>query len=280
MNLQNTDNVSMGRIANILLILLTIAVLTPIVILFFNSMKTALEVHTNLLAFPKDLRLDNFAESWKIGNFIVAFRNSSIVAGLTIFLVFFSAGLAAYALSRYPSQKGMDVVAILFLIGMTLPPQFFLVPLYFMARKLHLTNSLLGISFIYTAFYLSFSVFFLRAYFVGIPASVEDAARIDGCSEFGLLWRIIFPLAKPAFASLAVILAMWTWNEFIFAYTFLHNESVHTVSVRFLSFTGRFVVRVGLQNAAGVTVVAPIMIFYILFQRTFIEGLSKGSFKG
>lgn len=266
------------RPIHIVLIIVVLVTLAPILLLLVNTVKTDIELHSNIIGLPRNINFRNFREAWIAANFPIAFRNSLIVTALTIVIILPIAGLAAYAMARY-NLRGMTGIGLIFLTGMTLPAQLFIIPLYATFRKIGIANTLIVLPLIYTGIYMPFSTFLLRAYFLGLPKELEDAARVDGCSEFALLYRIIFPLATPVFGSLAVIVGMWVWNEFFFAHTFLHDASVQTVSLKFLFFTTRFGVSTGPQYAAGLIVIAPIILFYIFLHRKFIEGISGGGLR-
>jgi raffinose/stachyose/melibiose transport system permease protein len=132
---------------------------------------------------------------------------------------------------------------------------------------------------IYCAIYLPFSIFLLRSYFLGLPSEIEDAARVDGCGEFGVFQHVIVPLSWPAFATVALIVGIWSWNEFLFAITFLHKPEVSTVPVRVMQFTGQYVTSYAYISAAGVTMILPAIALFLILQRRFIQGMIAGGLK-
>jgi raffinose/stachyose/melibiose transport system permease protein len=155
----------------------------------------------------------------------------------------------------------------------------YIIPLFVIWRRLNLTDNLLGIIIIYCAIYMPFSIFLLRSYFLGLPTEIEDAARVDGCGELGVFRHVIVPLSWPAFASVAVIVGIWSWNEFLFAITFLHSPETSTVAVRYTAFTGQYSANYAQISAAGVIMMAPAMGLFLLLQRRFIQGLVAGGLK-
>jgi len=272
-----------GRIAKVLLyvalIILAISVVLPVGLLFLNSVKSNAEVRINILGWPEKFHFENFVEAWKIANYTVAFKNSLIVTGSTILIVCLIAGLAAYALSRL-RVPGADAVLVYFLSVMALPAFLYIVPLFFLWKELALLDSLLGIIIIYSALFLPFSIFLLRAFMLSLPTQLEDAARIDGCSEMTVFTRIILPLSKPAFLAVAVIVGMWAWNEFLFAITFLHDPSIKTAPIKYYAFVGRFHSNLSYINATAFLLILPIMTLYIFLQKHMMQGMTSGAFKG
>jgi len=230
------------------------------------------------LNFPMIFRLQNYIDTWRAGNYWQAYKNSFMVGLSTIIIICIVAGLTAYALSFLKFPK-MDLVAFYFLSATAIPAQIYIVPLYAYCQKFGLTNSLLGIIIIYCAYYLPVSIFLLRSYFLSIPKEICDAAKIDGCSNLQIFWRIVLPLAKSGYATLILILAYWTWNEFFFAVTFLHNTRLQTVSIRYLHFTESHFTNFAYVSSGGIITILPIMLICILLQKRFIAGLSQGALK-
>lgn len=276
---QRRRGISPSALAHVPLIVLALFALGPLVLLVLNAFKSNDEANFNPIGWPSSWHLENFPHAWSEGGLGVAMRNSVIVSFVSIAGVCLVAGLGAYALAKL-DMRGKGIITAYFLGTTTLPAQLFLVPLFFLWLRLHLVNSLPGIIIIYVAVYTPFSMFLLRAYFVGLPTDLLDAARIDGATEYQVYWRIVVPLAKPAFLTVALIVGMWTWNEFLYAVTFLQSASVQTVALTYQNFTQRFTTNVADQNAAGLMLVLPIVVLYLLLQRRFIAGMTAGGLKG
>jgi raffinose/stachyose/melibiose transport system permease protein len=266
-----------GALAHVPLILLALFALAPIILLVLNAFKSDDEANANPVGWPSAFHPENFARAWVDGGLGGAARNSILVTSATILGVCVVAGLGAYALSKM-HMRGAGLLTAYFLGTTTVPAQLFLVPLFFLWNRLHLTN-LLGLTIIYIAVFTPFSMFLLRAYFVGMPAAIEDAARIDGAGELQVLWHVVVPLAKPAFLTVALITGMQSWNEFLYAVTFLQSNNEVTVALTYQNFTQRFTSNVAEQNAAGLLLVLPIVVLYLLLQRRFIEGMTSGGLK-
>lgn len=261
------------------LFILAVSVILPIWLLFLNSVKSDAEVRTNILGWPKKFRFENFIEAWETANYSSTFKNSLIVTVSTIIIVCVIASLGAYALSRL-QLPGTDIIVMYFLSVMSIPSFLYIIPLFSLWRSLKMVDTLFGIILIYSALYLPFSIFLLRSFMLSLPVELEDAARIDGCSTLGVFTKIVLPLSRPALLAVVVIVGMWSWNEFLFATTFLSSPSLKTAPVGFYSFMGRFHRQVPLINAAAMILILPVMITYVFLQKQFIEGMTSGAFKG
>lgn len=262
-------------------VLLIVSALTilPFLLLVFNAVKPVSEFARNPFGPPRHLALSNFVEAWTRGNYGQAYLNSIIVGLVCIIVIGFVSGLAAYALSKMRFKSAGAIMGFI-LFTMSIPLGMFLVPLFFIWQRIHLMNSLYGLIIIYCGIFLSFNIFLLRSYFVGIPGELREAALVEGANEFQVFMRIMVPLAKPAFLSVSLIIAVWTWNEFFFANAFLQSNHIKTVAIRYLVFTGEFSQNWALISAGGLISIAPIIVIYLLLQRRFIQGIVDGSVKG
>lgn len=251
----------------------------PLVLLFSNALKPREEFQKNPFGFPSRLEFQNLIDAWEKGAYGQAFLNSAIVGVACIVIICISAGLAAYALAKL-DFRGSNAIMGFLLFTLSVPIGLFLVPLFFIWKNLNLMDSLLGLILIYSAIFLPFNIFLLRSFFVAIPNELLDSARVDGCNELQVIYRIILPLASPAFLTVVLLVGLWTWNEFFFANAFLQSEEIKTVATRYLVFTGRFSSDWTMISAAGVITILPIMLIFMILQRQFIEGITEGSVKG
>jgi len=263
----------------VILIVLLLFAAGPLVLLGFNSLKTTAEIGANPLGPPIVLRIQNFADAWTKGHYATTLTNSVIVVIGTMVGVCVISGLAAYALARM-NAPGFNAFSLYLLVGTSLPLTLFLVPLFFLWTKLGLTNSLFGLIVIYWATFSPLATFLLRSYMVAIPADFEDAARVDGASDWQVLQHVMIPIVWPGFLTVALVTGLGAWNEYIFAYTFIQDEAVKTVVTSFSAFTGRFTRDWGLTSAGAIIMTAPVIIFFLALQRRFIEGLTQGGLKG
>lgn len=261
------------------LIVLGLFVLIPIAILAMDALRSSTDVKTSPIAFPTRPLWSNFPNAWQAAGYTQALLNSVIVCALTIFGVLVLSVLAGYGLARM-KVRGSGFFVVYYLIALTLPAQLYLTPLFIAWVHLDLTNNLFGLAIIYWGNYTPFSVLLLRSYFLGLPVDFEEAAKVDGATEFQVLRRVIAPLSWPAVATVGVMVGVWAWNEYLFALTFLNVQSSETVAVRFYAFTGQYISNFADIAAAGVMMVVPPVLLFLLLQRRFIQGLSAGGLKG
>jgi raffinose/stachyose/melibiose transport system permease protein len=260
------------------LIVLALYALVPLCLLLLNSFRSDDQIKQTPVGFPTVWHFDNFVNAWNTAGYTLAFRNSIIVSGCTIAIVCLLGGMAAYSLALLKLPGGA-VMGLYYLFASTIPGILYLVPLFAIWYHLHLVDTLQGIILIYSAVYMPFGIFLLRSYFVGLPPELTDAAKVDGCSEFGVFSRIVLPLSWPAFGSVGLIIGVWTWNEFIFAVTFLHTDQTETVAVRFNAFVGQYVSNYAYMAAAGMIMILPAVLAFLSLQRRFIAGLTSGALK-
>lgn len=261
-----------------MLVILALFSIGPLVTMVFNSLKINAEIGASPLTPPSELNFSNFADAWEQGNFATTMRNSVILCFGTIVGVCVISGLAGYALSHLNVPGGGGVIAWLFIVS-ALPFQLFLVPLFFMWTKLDLTDNLLGLMIIYWATDSPFMTLLLRSFLIKIPKDYNEAARIDGASELQILWRVMFPLARPGVLTVGLIAGLWAWNEFFWAITFIHDPALRPISTSFLSFKEQFSTDWALTSAAGLFMLAPVVLLFLILQRRFVAGLTSGGIK-
>ncbi len=262
----------------IILILLALFAALPILLLVSNSLKSTSEIASSPFAVPRDFLWSNYGEAFDKGNYAVTIRNSAILTISTIAGSLTVAGLAAYALSRL-KLKGSNVLSFYFLVGIGVPAQLFIIPLFFMWKQLGLVNTHVGLIIIYTALQSPFATYLLRSYMLSIPEEFVDAAKIDGASDWQVFRHIIAPLTGPGFLTAGLVIGLFTWNEFLFAVTFLPEKEFKPVATSLYAFQGRFSRDWGLTNAGSVIMMAPVLILFLALQRRFIEGLTQGGLK-
>ena len=269
-----------GTIPNyIVLTLLAIFALAPLVILAFNSVKSSAEIGRNPLGFPGEFIWRNYTEAWQVGNFATTLQNSGVLVVLTVVGVLLLGGMAAYSLAKL-NLPGSNLVTLYLLVGSSLPIQLFLVPLFFLWKNLGLVNSLPGLAIIYVAINSPLAIFLLRSYMLQLPADFEDAARVDGASEWKIFMQIVVPLSWPGFLTVGLVVALAVWNEFLLATVFLTNQENFTVVTSYYNFTSRFSRDWGLTSAAAMMMIVPIIVIFLSLQRRFVEGLTQGGIKG
>jgi raffinose/stachyose/melibiose transport system permease protein len=253
--------------------------LGPLLVLAFNSLKDAAEIGRNPLGPPTQFLWENFGTAWETGNFAVTTRNSATLVLGTVTGVLLLGGMAAYSLAKL-DLPGSGLLTLYLLIGVSLPIQLFLVPLFFLWQRLGLVNSLFGLIIIYMATNAPFAIFLLRSYMLQLPRDFEDAARVDGAGEWQVFTRIVVPLSWPGFLTVGLVVALSVWNEFLLATVFLTRQELFTVVTSYANFATRFSRDWSLTSAAALIMILPVIIIFLILQRQFIEGLTQGGLKG
>jgi multiple sugar transport system permease protein len=256
----------------------------PLVWMISTSL-TPLE-HTDEMRFvPRDIRWENYSEvfSRDNANFALYARNTLIVAILCVAGTVLSSSLAAYAFARIPF-RGRGVLFAITLATMMVPFPVIMVPTFAIFRWIgeHTPFQLLGTLrplWVPMWFGHAFNIFLLRQFFRTIPQELSDAARIDGCGELGIYWRIIMPLSRPALAVVALFTFMYAWNDFLGPLVYIQRPSQFTLALGLQSFQSQSGTQWHLLMAATAIVIAPVVVLFFLAQRTFVEGIATTGMK-
>lgn len=262
----------------IVLIVLALFAMGPMVAILFNAFKNNAQIGANPLTPPKSLSLSNFTDAWTQGDFAITMRNSLIICSGAVLGSCVLAGLAAYSLTFLSPPGGGGVIAYLFL-GSALPVQLFVVPLFFLWTQIHLTDNLFGLIVIYWATDAPFATLLLRSFLIKIPNDFVEAARLDGASELKIATKVVLPLARPGLLTVGLIVALWAWNEFFWAITFIHDPTKRPISTSFLAFQDQNSTDWGLTSAAAIFMLGPVVLLFLFMQRRFVAGLTSGGIK-
>jgi len=265
--------------AHAVLIFFALTALFPLSLVLINSFKQHSEVVRNPVALPQTLNFSNYAEAWEYGRFSRGFINSITLSGTSIITVLICASLAGYVLAGRKIRI-WPMVMVYFMVAMTVPIQLFLFPLYFVFAQLKLLGNLFAVGVVLAAINMPLSVLLMRSFFLRVPAELEEAARIDGAGTLQVLRHIMFPMVSPGMITVAVIVGLQSWNEYLITSTFLQGENNFTATLGFLSMNGTYTVNQGVMMAAAVIMIAPVIIFFVLVQRYFVDGLVSGALKG
>jgi|YNPNPStandDraft_1061719.scaffolds.fasta_scaffold15727_2 raffinose/stachyose/melibiose transport system permease protein len=262
----------------VLLALLAFA-LAPLVLAWFTAFKTGEQLIFNPFGPPIPPHLDNLVQAWTVGKFNVYFRNSLIISVSDVILMLVIAPLAGYAFGRmqFPGQR---ILLFLFLGGLTITVTAIIIPLYLIMRDFRLLNTYGSVIVADVTLAAPFFIFMMRAFFKDLPGELDDAARIDGCSEFGSFWYVMLPLAKPGLLTVALLEFLWSWNDLLLRLVFLTNDELRTLTVGMLFYQGRFSVDYGLMAAGVLIISVPVIVMFLVFQRSFVQGLTGGAVKG
>jgi raffinose/stachyose/melibiose transport system permease protein len=230
-------------------------------------------------AIPDRIDLSTFRQAWELGGFNHGLVNSFVVAATVALVTAVLATLAGYAFGTM-RFRGSNALFYLLLIGLIFPYEATVIPLYYLFNGAGLTDSLWALILPQIGLSVPFGTFWMRAFFRSTPVALTEAARLDGASSFGTLWRVLLPHARPAITTLVVLVFMWTWNEFLLALVMIQSDSLRTAPLGLAIFAGaNRVTDPTLTAAAAVLVALPIVVVYVFLQRSFIRGMFAGAVK-
>lgn len=249
---------------------------------FLYTVSTALKPNAFVFTpdfFPRNPTLQNFETAWNSNNFQRYFLNSLKVATISSLLTVIVATTQAYAFARM-QFPGKNIVFNLYLITMMIPSMLFIIPQFLQARELGLLNTHLGLIVFYVVGSIPFQTFLLRGFFESIPRAVEEAAYVDGAGRFTTFARVVLPLAGPAVGTSMIFSFLGNWDEFTWALTIINDTSLRTLPIALRLFQGQHASQWGLVFAASLIAIVPVIIVFVIFQRSFVKGVAAGGVKG
>lgn len=261
------------------LVTLVLISLLPMFMVLINSFKNHIDIVKNPLSVKFTAGVKNYVKAWNSGNFGRAIMNSIIYTGTTVLVTLAVSAPCAYVIA-FRKIKISGLVLAYFMMTMTMPCYLFLVPLYRTYAKMGWLGNHVMVAFILAATSLPLAITLLRTFYVSIPKELEEAARIDGAGTMQVIWHVILPVLRPGLVTVGITTALNSWNEFLVSSTFLTGEKNFTAMLALMSMNGPNSSNQGINMAATVTIVAPIIFFFIIMQRQFIDGMVSGSVKG
>ena len=270
------------KIKRILLVVATVVIfsviLFPPAVLFVTSIKTEVDA----LSFPPkwifDPTLKNYVDILNTSPLIGYAFNSLIVAGLNTLLCLIVGSMAAYGLARF-KFRGADNIAFWILSIRMMPPVAAIIPIYILMKSLRLLDTPWCLVITYLTFNLPFVVWMMKGFFEEIPREIEESALIDGCSDFSVFFRIALPLVAPGLAATAILVFIFSWNEFLFALILTGTKAV-TLPVGIIGYMKETGINWGYMTAGGMLALIPVIVFMLLVQKHLVKGLTLGALKG
>lgn len=262
------------------LMFVLIFALFPIVWTFLTSFKIELDIVTSDLQYlPERITFDNYVAIWTRSGFPTLIRNSFATTMMTLVICLVLGSLAAYGFSRY-QFRGRYGLLLFYLVLRMFPVVLMIIPLFILMKNLGLLNSSFGLALAYTTFLLPICTWMMKGFFDAIPPELEDAARIDGCTRLGALFRIILPLARSGLVATGVFIGIAAWNEYLFALMLTTGVGSRTWPVGLALMVGEFQLPWGALSAGGIISIIPVMILFGLVQQTLVRGITAGAVKG
>lgn len=250
----------------------------PFIWVWSSAFKKSIEIAQHPFGLPETWRWQNIQKAWTVGHFDRYMGNTAIYCAAIVGGVVVLSALAGYALALLPIP-GRGGILMIFVLGLMVPFQSVMVPIYYLLRDIHLLETYWAFILPGIALRLPFGIFLMRGFFRGLPTELADAGRVDGGNEWTVFRQIMLPLATPGLATLTVFQFIWTWNQFLMPLVFVQRDELRPVSLGTMFFFGRFTADRGMI-AAGVTIsMLPMVILFLILQRRFIEGITAGALK-
>lgn len=262
------------------LIVVAITQIYPLVWLAFFSLKDNGEIFSgDVLGLPKKFLWSNYVKASTEGQVLTYFFNSVLVTAVTILLVVALASMTGYAITRM-NWKWNNLTMMLILLGMMVPIHAALLPLFMVLKNLKMLNTYWALIIPYVAFAIPMAVFILASFFKGIPREMEESAVIDGCGIYRTFLFIVFPLVRPAVATVSIFTFLSSWNELMFAVTFINDASMQTLTVGMMSMVGTYITQWGIIGAGLMITTIPTIVIYLLLSKQVQNSMIAGAIKG
>ncbi|WP_420624957.1 carbohydrate ABC transporter permease [Candidatus Poriferisodalis sp.] len=262
----------------VVIALLLLFTLVPFITLLSAALQPASEAPRGL-TWPSNPQWGNFVEAYQTADMTPLLVSSVFIVVGVVPISLVIAALAGYGLASL-SIPGARWLLLVFIAGLTIPFESLITPLFFQMKSLGVLNTRFAVILALIGIFMPFGVFWMRSHFVSIPSEVSEAAKIDGAGPWQAFWRVHLPLARPAVASLGILLFLWTWNQFILALVLIEDPSMRTVAGALGAFQSQYETDVVLLAAVSVLIMTPTIIVFLLFQRQFSRALLEGAVKG
>ncbi len=262
----------------VFLIVLAILMLLP----FFWMLSASLKLDKDVFAFPiqwipAEPQWNNYSKIWTQIPYLTFILNTLKLTVIITALQLFTSSFAGYAFAKL-DFKGRDVIFLAYIASIAIPWQSYMVPQFIMMRKLDLVDTHMALILLQAV--TAFGVFLMRQFFISIPNEIIHAARIDGLSEYGIYFRIMLPLSKPALATLTIFSAVFVWNDFMGPLIYLNSQELKTIQLGLRMFIQQYSSDYALIMAASLISMIPVVILFLAFQRFFVEGIASSGIKG
>lgn len=257
----------------------TLVIIVPIVIVVFDSLKTTGEMFLHPYTPPNPPHWENYNQIVFKPSFWIFLRNSIIVMVASTAGVLAVCSLAAFVFARM-QFRGKDLAFNFLTLGLMFPITVAIMPVYLVIRQMHLTDTLIAVILVQTAFGISGNVLILRGFFLAVPVELQDAASIDGCTAFGFFARVLLPLVRPALAAVGALTMIVSWNDLLTPLVILDSENLWTLPLGTMQFQGQYSSDFAAVAAFLALSALPAIIFYLFAERQIVSGLTAGALRG
>lgn len=270
-------------ISNILvfgfLTLAALFTLFPLIMALVNSFKTNGELLTNVMSLPNELHTENYVRTLDKMHYLRSFGNTVLLAGLSVTMMIVFSALAGWKLCRTKSRLSSFLFG-LFVFSMLIPFSSIMIPLYKVTLALHIKNSLAGLSFVYAGLGVSMAIFLYHGFVKGLPVDLEESAAIDGCGDLQIFFHIVFPQLKPITATICITNVLWVWNDFLLPLIVISDNKKYTLLLSTNTLFGQYSSDWTAILSALILAAIPVVVFYAIFQKQILKGISDGAVKG
>ncbi len=273
------DRNAAGKLVEGILWVFALVQIYPVYLVIISSIKSKAEFAVNPLGIPKNITFEHFKTAIDSMHFLRSFFNSALITAVSVVCVILLSSAAAYAISR-KNNRFYNLLFIFFLSGLIIPFQMTMIPLYKIMISFHFINTYHGLIILYVGANIPFSLFIFSGFIRSVPRELEEAAFIDGCGIYKTFYKIVFPLLRPAVATISILSAFNVWNDFIMPLLFLQKTEMKTLVVQLNSFFGQYFNNWSPVFAAILLIVLPVILIYIFAQRYIIKGITAGGLKG
>ena len=264
---------------HLLLVVLSLLSLFPVILTISTALKTDTDVRVNPFGLFSSFSVENIVTAWTVGSFGEYLLNSFLLSVPSTVLVVILSTMGGYTFARLPFP-GRSLCFYLVVLGLLVPFFTYMIPLYFQLRSMLLLDSLVGTNLVLATTGLSFGTFFMRAFFSDLPTELEQAARVDGASEWQIFRRVMLPLVTPGMGALAVFTFLQNWNNFLVPLLYLPGGSFRPLTTGLYLFLGGRSIDIGPLAAGTLITILPVIVLFVALQRQVTEGFLSGAVKG
>lgn len=261
-------------------LLLALLFLSPFYFVLVNSIKSLGEIMVDAASFPIKYEFANYAKVWDIIRFPKVLFNSILITGVSVIGIVIISAMTGYRMVRRPTLFN-KILFTCFIAAMIIPFQSVMLQLVRVTSILELRGNLFGIFICYLGFGLSLSVFLFHGFIKSVPLEIEEAAVVDGCTPYGVFWKIVFPLLRPIIVTVIILNGFWIWNDYLLPVLIIGaNKDLTTIPLAVTRFFGQYTKQWDLALAGLAMSVTPILLLFLVLQKHIVEGISSGSLKG
>lgn len=253
--------------------------LLPLWMALVNSFKSNGELLTNVMSWPTEFRIENYSRTFDKMNYLRSLGNTIFLASLSVSVMIVFSALAGWKLCRTKTKLSSFILG-LFIFSMLIPFSSIMIPLYKLVLILNIKNSLVGLSFIYAGMGVSMAIFLYHGFVKGIPVELEEAAAIDGCNAFQTFFYVVFPMLKPVTVTIAITNILWIWNDFLLPLIIISDNKKYTLLLSTNTLFGQYSSDWTAILSALILAALPVIVFYAIFQKNILKGISDGALKG